>query len=84
MVICQNCKSVHHYADTNVVYFSNTHTTYLCELCVDTNEKYLWVQADALRVCNECEGANEFNEWCFTCLSDKIFWSRLEKNKIGV
>ena len=75
MVICQNCRSVHRYVESNVVYFSDTHTTYLCDLCMHTQEQYLWEQAPALRVCNECKGGNEFNDWCFTCLAEKMFWS---------
>jgi hypothetical protein len=82
MVICQNCKSLNLWGDAEVVYFSGEYSIYLCFDCTDTREQYLWEQAPAVRVCDECSGKNEFFPWCFTCINEKIFWSRLKRNQV--
>jgi RNase P subunit RPR2 len=76
MAICQNCRKAVSYNSATVAYISNAYTTYICDSCAGNySGEYSFEQPAAVRECNECGTHNEFEDWCFTCTTEKIFWN---------
>lgn len=72
MVICQNCKKVEMHFDSVCVFMHENYSTYVCNSCYVSG--VILPNVSPLRECNECKGTNEFNDWCFTCLAELVFW----------
>ena len=74
MVICQMCKGVHAHTETGHVFLNGNFSVYVCQPCFSSG--VILANISALRECSECQGVNEFNEWCFTCEAEKMFWKK--------